>query len=53
MRVVLVGLSHKTAPVHLRERLSLGAPLNPLSTDTLYTQGSEGYVDYPVLAEAG
>ena len=37
----------------LPDRLSLGAPLNPLSTDTLYTQGSEGYVDYPVLAEAG
>ncbi|WP_449474398.1 alkene reductase [Sphingobium chungangianum] len=37
----------------LPDRLSLGAPLNPLSTDTLYTQGREGYVDYPVLAKAG
>ncbi len=37
----------------LPDRLSLGAPLNPVSPDTLYTQGSEGYLDYPVLAKAG
>ena len=37
----------------LPDRLSLGAPLNALSEGTLYTQGAEGYVDYPVLAKAG
>ena len=36
----------------LPDRLSLGTPLNPLSEPTLYTQGAEGYVDYPMLAEA-
>lgn len=31
MRIVLVGVSHKTAPVHLREKLSLyGEPVGPL-----------------------
>ena len=37
----------------LPDRFSVGAPLNPLSEGTLYTQGAEGYVDYPVLAKAG
>jgi N-ethylmaleimide reductase len=37
----------------LPDRLSVGAPLNALSEGTLYTQGAEGYVDYPVLAKAG
>ncbi|BAI95129.1 alkene reductase [Sphingobium sp. TA15] len=33
----------------LPERLSTGAPLSPLRQETLYTQGAEGYVDYPAL----
>jgi 2,4-dienoyl-CoA reductase-like NADH-dependent reductase (Old Yellow Enzyme family) len=37
----------------LPDRFSVGAPLAPLSEGTLYTQGAEGYVDYPVLAKAG
>jgi 2,4-dienoyl-CoA reductase-like NADH-dependent reductase (Old Yellow Enzyme family) len=37
----------------LPDRFSAGAPLNALSEGTLYTQGAEGYVDYPVLAKAG
>lgn len=37
----------------LPTRLSVGAPLNPLRADTLYSQGAEGYVDYPTLAKAG
>jgi 2,4-dienoyl-CoA reductase-like NADH-dependent reductase (Old Yellow Enzyme family) len=37
----------------LPDRFSVGAPLNVLSEGTLYTQGAEGYVDYPTLAKAG
>ena len=37
----------------LPDRFSAGAPLNALSEGTLYTQGAEGYVDYPALAKAG
>jgi 2,4-dienoyl-CoA reductase-like NADH-dependent reductase (Old Yellow Enzyme family) len=37
----------------LPDRFSVGAPLNMLSEGTLYTQGAEGYVDYPTLAKAG
>lgn len=33
-------------------RLSSGAPLNPPHEATFYTQGAEGYVDYPALEEA-
>lgn len=36
----------------LPERLSAGAPLNELQQATLYTQGAEGYVDYPALKAA-
>jgi len=36
----------------LPERLSVGAPLNELQQATLYTQGAEGYVDYPALKAA-
>ncbi|MFB9908843.1 alkene reductase [Allokutzneria oryzae] len=37
----------------LVERLSVGAPLNPLRDKHLmYTGGEEGYLDYPVLAVA-
>lgn len=36
----------------LPDRLSSGAPLNPLSFATLYTQGAEGYLDYPALQDA-
>lgn len=35
----------------LVERLSERAPLNPTQEATLYTQGSEGYTDYPTLKE--
>lgn len=33
----------------LVERLRTGAPLAPLDKDTLYSNGPEGYTDYPVL----
>ncbi|HEX7742700.1 MAG TPA: alkene reductase, partial [Sphingobium sp.] len=36
----------------LPDRLSSGAPLNSLSLATLYTQGAEGYLDYPALQDA-
>ncbi|MET0248736.1 MAG: alkene reductase [Sphingobium sp.] len=36
----------------LPHRLRLDAPLNPVDPATLYTQGREGYVDYPVLETA-
>ena len=32
-------------------RIAAGAPLNPPDPATFYTQGPEGYVDYPALAE--
>ena len=25
------------------------APLNPYNRDTFYTQGDEGYIDYPAM----
>jgi 2,4-dienoyl-CoA reductase-like NADH-dependent reductase (Old Yellow Enzyme family) len=37
----------------LPERLRLNAPLNPDDMATWYSQGPEGYVDYPPLADAG
>lgn len=37
----------------LPNRFSVGAPLNAFSEATLYTQGAEGYIDYPALAKAG
>lgn len=36
----------------LVERLREGAPLNPVEEATLYTQGAEGYIDYPALADS-
>jgi 2,4-dienoyl-CoA reductase-like NADH-dependent reductase (Old Yellow Enzyme family) len=36
----------------LPRRIRLGAPLNPWRKETFYEGGPEGYVDYPVLAEA-
>lgn len=35
----------------LVERLKTGAPLAPLSPETLYGGGAEGYTDYPSLTE--
>jgi 2,4-dienoyl-CoA reductase-like NADH-dependent reductase (Old Yellow Enzyme family) len=35
----------------LAERIRIGAPLNEADKDTFYTQGTEGYTDYPVMAE--
>ena len=35
----------------LAERIRAGAPLNEWDKDTFYTQGSEGYTDYPTLKE--
>ena len=35
----------------LVERLRREAPLNEVRSDTFYTQGAEGYVDYPTLGE--
>ena len=34
----------------LPARFERGAALNPIDKDTLYSQGSEGYIDYPVAA---
>jgi 2,4-dienoyl-CoA reductase-like NADH-dependent reductase (Old Yellow Enzyme family) len=36
----------------LPRRLAMNAPLNPWNAQTFYSQGPEGYVDYPALAEA-
>lgn len=36
----------------LPDRLSAGAPLNEAQPDTFYTQGVEGYLDYPPLERA-
>ena len=36
----------------LPHRLALNAPLNPWNAATFYSQGGEGYTDYPALAEA-
>jgi len=36
----------------LPRRTALGAPLNKWNSATFYSEGSEGYTDYPVLAEA-
>jgi 2,4-dienoyl-CoA reductase-like NADH-dependent reductase (Old Yellow Enzyme family) len=33
----------------LPARLRIGAPLNPLITETMYGDGPEGYTDYPAL----
>ena len=33
-------------------RLSSGAPLNPPRENSFYTQGAEGYVDYPAVDQA-
>lgn len=35
----------------LVERIRTGAPLNEWDASTFYTQGREGYTDYPVLGE--
>jgi 2,4-dienoyl-CoA reductase-like NADH-dependent reductase (Old Yellow Enzyme family) len=36
----------------LVHRLAIGAPLSPGDISTFYSGGAEGYVDYPVFAEA-
>lgn len=36
----------------LVERLGAGAPLRQPDTATFYTQGAEGYLDYPTLADS-
>jgi len=36
----------------LPRRIALNAPLNRWNSATFDSQGPEGYVDYPVLAEA-
>ena len=36
----------------LPRRFALNAPLNKWNSATFYSQGSEGYTDYPALAEA-
>ncbi|RZM32984.1 MAG: alkene reductase, partial [Sphingomonas sp.] len=35
----------------LPERLRVDAPLNESNPRTWYSQGPEGYIDYPALAE--
>jgi len=37
----------------LPKRLQINAPLNSPNMATLYSQGAQGYVDYPALEEAG
>lgn len=37
----------------LVERLRSGAPLNDWNSKTFYSQGAEGYTDYPALAPVG
>ncbi|MEO5577662.1 MAG: alkene reductase [Sphingomicrobium sp.] len=37
----------------LPERLRTDAPLNPWNSKTFYSQGSEGYTDYPKMVEQG
>jgi N-ethylmaleimide reductase len=34
----------------LPERLRIGAPLNAANPKTFYTEGPEGYTDYPRLS---
>jgi 2,4-dienoyl-CoA reductase-like NADH-dependent reductase (Old Yellow Enzyme family) len=36
----------------LPRRIALNAPLNPWNSATFYSEGAEGYTDYPPLAEA-
>eukprot|EP00200_Dunaliella_tertiolecta_P006241 CAMPEP_0202350888 /NCGR_PEP_ID=MMETSP1126-20121109/7772_1 /ASSEMBLY_ACC=CAM_ASM_000457 /TAXON_ID=3047 /ORGANISM="Dunaliella tertiolecta, Strain CCMP1320" /LENGTH=396 /DNA_ID=CAMNT_0048942933 /DNA_START=150 /DNA_END=1340 /DNA_ORIENTATION=+ len=36
----------------LPERFKRGAPLNPYDRNTFYSQGKEGYLDYPFLEDA-
>lgn len=36
----------------LPERLRIGAPLNAMNVKTMYSQGAEGYTDYPALETA-
>ena len=36
----------------LPDRIALNAPLNKPDTNTFYTRGPEGYIDYPTLNEA-
>jgi 2,4-dienoyl-CoA reductase-like NADH-dependent reductase (Old Yellow Enzyme family) len=36
----------------LVERINMGAPLSPGASDTFYSGGAGGYVDYPTLHEA-
>jgi 2,4-dienoyl-CoA reductase-like NADH-dependent reductase (Old Yellow Enzyme family) len=33
------------------KRIKLGAPLNEYDRSTFYTQGAEGYIDYPFLED--
>ncbi|QGP79488.1 alkene reductase [Sphingobium sp. CAP-1] len=35
----------------LVDRLREGAPINPATMATFYSQGAEGYIDYPTLAQ--
>jgi N-ethylmaleimide reductase len=37
----------------LPERFRVGAPLNAPDTNTFYSPGAQGYIDYPVLSAAG
>ena len=48
---VAFGASFLANP-DLPERIKLGAPLNQPDTSTYYSQGAEGYTDYPTLSKA-
>ncbi|PRW44569.1 12-oxophytodienoic acid reductase [Chlorella sorokiniana] len=43
---------HFIANPDLPRRFRLGAPLNKYDRNTFYTQGEEGYLDYPYLEES-
>jgi N-ethylmaleimide reductase len=51
--LISLGRAFLSTP-DLVERLSIGAPLNPLREEgMMYTGGELGYTDYPTLAEIG
>jgi N-ethylmaleimide reductase len=48
--VVAFGVPFLANP-DLPERIRRNAPLNPANRATFYTEGAEGYIDYPALAD--
>lgn len=48
--LVAYGRTYLANP-DFHKRLALGAPLNPYDRNTFYSQSTEGYLDYPTLAQ--